>query len=88
MVHIRQFHYNAATRHFTAELSEIGDFTRVWHDSADLGVVVHNPGTGRSVTFVIVDESKDADGDLQYWLLRSVTGTREDGRFTMTVYND
>jgi len=88
MVHIRQFHYAAATRHFSAEMSEVDGFVQVWQDSADEGLVVHNPDTGRSVTFVVTEEHTDAEGDVTHWDLASVTGTRQDGRFTMTVFND
>jgi hypothetical protein len=88
VTHLQLLEYNATTRHFIGELSEVGGFVRIWADSADLGLVVHNPDTGRSVTFVVVDEAKDADGDITHWLLKSVTGTREDGRFSMTIYND
>lgn len=88
MAHIRQFHYDAATAHFTAEISEIGGFHQIWVDSADEGVTVTNPATGRSVDFVVVKEEKDVEGDITQWSLASTTGTRIDGRFTMTVFND
>lgn len=86
--HIRQFHYDAAAAHFTAELSDIGGFHQVWVDSVDEGVTVVNPDTGNRVSFVIVSEEKDAEGDYLSWELASVTETRIDGRFTMTVFND
>jgi len=88
MAHIRQFHYDAATRHFSAEMSEIDGFHQLWLDSADECVTVTNPATGVSVDFVVTEEHKDAEGDVTHWDLRSCTGTREDGRFTMTVFND
>lgn len=88
MAHIRQFHYDAATAHFSAEMSEIDGFHQIWLDSADEGVTVTNPATGVTVSFVVVGEGKDDEGDITHWMLESTTGTRQDGRFTMTVYND
>jgi hypothetical protein len=91
MTNIAQFHYDAATAHFSAEMSEIDGFHQVGPDSADEGVTVYSPTTGRSITFVVVAEGKDADGDTTYWMLESLAGTQVDGKFTgftMTVFND
>ena len=86
--HIRQFMYNAMERQFVADISDTNGLERIWPDSADEGLVVTNPDTGRSVTFVVTDVAYDAEGDLLHWTLASVTGTRVDGRFTMTLFND
>lgn len=88
MANIAQFHYDASTNHFSAEMSDIGGFHQIWLDSADEGVTVHNPATGNTVSFVVVGEGKDNEGEITHWMLESTTGTRQDGRFTMTVYND
>jgi hypothetical protein len=88
MASIRQFDYDANTRHFTAEMSEIGGFVQIWDDSVDEGVTVLSPATGVTVAFVVVNEEQDREGDITKWSLASVTGKRIDGRFTMTVYND
>jgi hypothetical protein len=86
--HIRQFDFDAATREFTAEISSTNGLRQIWNDSADLGLTVTNPDTGRSVTFVVTDETFDHEGDQVSWILKSVTGTREDGRFSMVLFND
>jgi hypothetical protein len=85
--HIRQFDYDAATRQFTAEISDTNGLDQIWNDSTDLGLTVTNPATGVSVTFVVTDEFY-AEGDLLHWILESVTGTRQDGRFSMMLFND
>lgn len=90
-VDIKQFHYDPTTAHFTGEMAEIDGFVQVWPDSADEGVVVYSPTTGRSITFVVTGEHSDPEGDITHWNLASVTGTQVDGKFvsfTMTVYND
>lgn len=84
---IRQFTYELARRHFTAEVSDTNGLGRVWPDSVDEGLVVLG-ATGTSVTFVVDDEHRDADGDLTHWTLVSYSGLRADGRYTMTLFND
>lgn len=84
---IRQFAYDAATRHFTAEISDTNGMGRVWPDSADEGLTVVG-ATGAQVTFVVHDDHLDREGDLTHWTLVSYSGVRADGRYTMTLFND
>ena len=82
-----QFDYDPASRTFTAEISSTHGFGRVWDDAADVGLTIL--GRTEDVVFVVVDEKVDAaDGDTQFWTLGSVTGTRVDGRYTLTLFND
>jgi hypothetical protein len=72
---IHQFLWDAAEHHFCA-------------DSTDEGLHVMG-ATGAQVTFVVTDVVYDEDeGDLVCWKLASVTGTHEDGRYTMVLFND
>jgi hypothetical protein len=84
---IRQFDYDLAHRHFTAEISSTNGLSRVWADSIDEGLVVLG-ATGTQVTFVVDDEHRDAEGDITHWTLVSYSGLRADGRYTMTLFND
>lgn len=83
----RAFTYDASRRLFVGEISDTG-LRQIWADSADLGLSVVSNVTGVQVDFVVTDEHRDADGDITDWTLASVTGTRQDGRFTMTLFND
>jgi hypothetical protein len=78
----RQFHYDAATQSFTAEMSELNGLGRAYNDSCDEGLTMVSSRTGDELVFVV--ENVDyMDGDLRLWELKSV-----DGRFTATVFND
>lgn len=81
-VSVRQFVYTAATRTFTAEISETNGLGRVYSDSCDEGLTVVGV-TGKEMVFVVEDVDVDAEGDLRFWTLKSVTGG-----FTMTLFND
>lgn len=83
------FTYDAATCTFTAEASSLPlrGFGRVWDDSCDEGLTLVSHRTGDEVVFVLEHVEVD-DGDIRWWELRSVTGTRTDGRWTVTIFND
>ena len=81
-VSIRQFAFDKASSSFIAEMSDTNGLGRVYPDSCDEGLTVLGT-TGREVVFVVEDVSRDADGDLVSWTLRSISGP-----FTMTLFND
>lgn len=82
-VAIRQFDYNAQTRTFLAEMSETAGFGRVYPDATDEGLTIIGT-TGREVVFVVDDEVRDADHDVQFWRLRATDGSG----LTVVIYND
>jgi hypothetical protein len=85
---IHQFLWDAAEHHFCADISDTNGLGQVWLDSTDEGLHVMG-ATGAQVTFVVTDVVYDEDeGDLVCWKLASVTGTHEDGRYTMVPFND
>lgn len=57
-----------------AEASDIGlrDFVRLYDDAADVGLWIQNRNSGASVAFYLSEERRDADGDVQVWILRPV----------------
>lgn len=74
--------------HGVAEMSELrGGLGRVWADSCDEGLTVVSAKTGTEKVFV-VDHVEYREGDLLWWDLKSVTGTRIDGQVTLTLFND
>ena len=77
-----QFSFNKVRSAFIAEISDTNGLGRVYPDSCDEGLTVIG-NTGREVVFVVEDVSRDADGDLTSWTLRSIGG-----QFTMTLFND
>ena len=77
-----QFAFNKVRSAFIAEISDTNGLGRVYPDSCDEGLTVIG-NTGREVVFVVEDVSRDADGDLTSWTLRSIGG-----QFTMTLFND
>lgn len=80
---IRQFHYDAATRTFTAEVSSTNGLGRVYDDACDDGLTVVG-ATGRKVVFVVARVERDREGDLLAWHLTDVDGAG----FRMTLWND
>ena len=81
-VSIRQFAFSKVSNSFVAEMSSTNGLGRVYPDSCDEGLTVIG-NTGREVVFVVEDVSRDGDGDLTSWTLRSIGG-----QFTMTLFND
>lgn len=82
-VSTRQLTYNAATSTFIGEISDTHGFGRVYADACDEGLTLVSSRTGAELVFVVVDEQRDAEGDLQLWKLEAV------GRpFRMTLFND
>lgn len=65
------------------DISDTHGFGRVYDDAVDEGLTVVSERTGRQVTFVVTEERRDAEGDIQLWELRSVCRN-----FTMTLFND
>jgi hypothetical protein len=93
----RKFRYDAATKRFTAEISEFGKeppaLTQLYPDAADVGIVIMSAETGKEVRFYLKEEEKEpVDGDLIAWHFEIVP---EDARkmpqcagMTITIWND
>ena len=84
-VSTRQLRWDASERHFTADMSDLHGFGRVWADSCDTGLTLVSAKTGAEVVCVVTYENVDADGDTRYWILKPVS-VRE--HFTVTIFND
>jgi hypothetical protein len=82
-VSTRQFTYDAPTKNFAAELSDMNGLGRVYDDACDVGFTMVSARTGRQVVFVLAEEKRDGEGDTLLWEYRSI-----DGEFTATVFND
>lgn len=80
-VSIRQFNFSPAARAFTADISSTHGLGRVYDDSCDLGLTI--VGKRDRVVFIVQDEVRDAEGDIQHWVLTSSCG-----RYTLVLFND
>lgn len=81
-----QFTWDATTRTFSAEHSDLGNvrFGRVYADACDTGFTVIGRNDER-IPLVVTDEKRDAEGDLQFWTLRPVDARHN---VSFTVFND
>lgn len=81
-VSIYQFSYAAGTATLSAEISSTNGLGRVYDDACDDGLTVVGT-SGKEVVFVVWDVTRDAEGDILHWNLRST-----DGKYTMVLFND
>jgi hypothetical protein len=62
-------------------------FGRVYDDAADEGFAIQ--GNQSRIVFVVDGIERDEDGDVQYWILRSINAAGHvDERFKIHVWND
>jgi hypothetical protein len=88
-VEARQLHWDAPTRRFLAEISDIGGtFGQVWDDSCDEGLTLvsrypHRP----EIVFTVNRTEVSADREVLYWDLEPASPAARPG-FTVRVFND
>lgn len=68
----KRLSWNGKTKTFAAELSDLHDgfgMERVYDDACDIGLTLHNPDTGKEVTFYLAHEerSNDEDNELRWY---------------------
>jgi hypothetical protein len=75
---------------FSAEISDLPGFGRVYADAADEGLtLLSRREPGREIVFVIEHVERDREGDTLYWDLVPARGQRvADIHFTVRVFND
>jgi hypothetical protein len=77
---------------FTAEMSDLHGFGRVYDDAADEGLtLVSSRYPGEQVVFVVERVERDREGDTLYWELgpaRNRQPARHPVDFKIRVYND
>jgi hypothetical protein len=85
-VSTRQFDWDSADRKFVGEISSTHGFGRVYADACDEGLTMVSARTGREVVVVIDTEVRDANGDVQFWVL--VPADSGAPKFTVQLFND
>jgi hypothetical protein len=83
-----RFHWDAPSRQFSAEISDLGlrAFGQVWDDSCDEGLTLISRFGDRSAVFV-VEETQVSGGEVTGWLLKPARpADRLD--FTLLIHND
>lgn len=80
-VAIRQLDYDPATCTFSAEMSSLRGFGRVFNDSVDEGFTII--GNRQEIVFVVDDVQYSDDDNIMFWTLKSLTGS-----YTATIFND
>lgn len=68
MLNLEQFHWDAKDRTLTAEASSLQlslHLEQVYPDACDLGFEVYSPDSGLIVVFVMYEEDRDGEGELQ-----------------------
>lgn len=88
-VSTKQFHYDSAAREYVGEISSTNGFGRVYADACDEGLTLVSAKTGEQLTFVVDATIRDAEGDIEYWMLvpASTHGTHP-LRVSIRLFND
>lgn len=83
----RAFVYNAATKTFSTDASDIGNvqYSRLWNDSFDQGFRMTSAKTGLKVIFVGHNTVCDHEGDIACWEYRGYANGQE---YKAVVFND
>lgn len=86
------FSYNAQTKTFVGEMSNVRSFHRVYADACDQGFIMVSATTGKECEFVVDDMSYDAEGDLLYYILKptsaSLSKLPQMRGFRVKLFND
>jgi len=85
-VSTNQFHYDSVGREYVGEMSSTNGFGRVYDDACDEGLTLVSSRTGKSVVFVVDATIRDAEGDIEYWML--VPATERSLRISVRLFND
>jgi hypothetical protein len=90
-----QFRYDGAACELSADISDFGKqfaWGQVYPDGCDGGFRIMSVATGHVATFVVVHETRDADGDVTSWVLKAIRtpGPRNPvlDMLKVVVYND
>jgi hypothetical protein len=84
-VNATRFAWNADTRTYAIDMSDIGGFGRVFDDACDEGLTLIERHGLREVVCIASAPVKDKEGDIQYWELKP---WRYKGPpFTIKVFN-
>lgn len=79
----KKFNCDSKRKVLVAEISDLGirlprsPFVRVYHDSADEGLVLMSHKTGKKATFYI-DHIETDEGDIRWWTLLPTIETMHD----------
>jgi hypothetical protein len=95
-ISLEQFTHNKDTRSFVAEASDFGNFNffqRIYDDAADVGFLVCNPSSGRTILVTLFQELADYECNEVYgW---EFTPSKQDVRlypllknYKFVIYND
>jgi hypothetical protein len=85
-INATRFLWHPKDRMYSVEMSDIGGFGRAFDDSCDEGITLVERNGLREVVCVVDEEVRDAENDVQYWVLKPwrYKGTP----FTIVVFND
>jgi len=73
MIVTGQMMWDAATKTFIAEMSELqARFEQIWPDSCDIGFRVASSKTGKEARFFVDREVKNNEGEIEMWILKPV----------------
>jgi hypothetical protein len=86
-VSYRQLTYNPESKLFSAEMSEIRGFGRVYNDSADEGFTIIGK-TGYAAVLVVEHVEIDADNDIRWWDLKPALAADRRAFAGARIWND
>jgi hypothetical protein len=71
-IHAKHFTCNAQHRIMVTEHSDIRNtrWEQLYDDACDIGIVIHNPETGKTTRWYLHEELRDAERELQVTLFR------------------
>ena len=88
----RLFFHSKSAKTFSAEISTIGNFQRLYTDGCDIGLELVSEKTGYISVWYISDVDKDGEGDMRFWVLYPTAESLDQfpglRGYKMVIYND
>ena len=78
----------AGNGRFTAELSDLNGYGRVWSDACDIGLTLISHKTGKEVVFLLNRQFRDTEGEILFEEFVSVPTGAPHTAYVLTVFND
>lgn len=95
-INLKRFLWDKGNRLLAADASNLGPacegnwwLRRIYPDACDVGIRIFSAKTGKSMTFYLEREERDAEGDLVAWHFRPVPESRRECNVDeVVIFND
>lgn len=91
---LKQFGFDPHDKSFAAEASMLGirpgvsPYSRLYTDAMDVGIAIESHVTHKVELFHLVEEKRNSDGDLAYWIFEPVNKALVTRMSKVFIFND